>query len=316
LRPRGEGRNSPGANLAQQRGETGGGASADDNDQFERLGVFVNGNIDFGSKSKTANEDGFDFGTTGITAGIDYRFAEGLVFGFALGYANTNADIDANGGDLGISAWSSTLYGTYYATEHFYLEGSATYGWGSYDQTRNIRYSLLGNSREAAANFDGNQYALMFGAGYDFVRRTGIIDLYGRVRYIKADLDGYRENGALGLDLNIAGQQATSFMSILGVNYTGAISMKRVVLVPQVWCEWAHEFQGGDESINGVFANDPSDIAFVLATDKFDSDYFRLGVGLGAQFGKGRTAFINYEAAIGMNNYTEQTVNLGVRLDL
>jgi outer membrane autotransporter protein len=303
------------AGALKQPGETGGGASADDTYEFERLGIFVNGNINWGSKDRSANEDGFDFNTQGISAGIDYRFLDGLVLGLALGYGNTDADIDANGGDIGANAWSSTVYGTYYATDHFYLEGSGTYGWGSYDQTRNISYSLLGGAREAKADYGGNQYALMFGVGYDFIRGPGILDIYGRLRHVKVDLDSYREQGASGLDLTIDSQQATSLMSILGVNYTGSISLAKVVLVPQGWFEWLHEYDDGDDEVTGVFVNDPNRIPFALATDSFDTDSFRVGLGVGAQFGQGRTAFLTYEARVGLNNYTEQTANFGVRLD-
>jgi len=141
------------------------------------------------------------------------------------------------------------------------------------------------------------------------------LDLYGRLRYANVSLDDYRESGASGLDLNIRSQEATSFKSILGINYTRSISTAKAVLLPQGWLEWAHEFENGDDEVNGFFANDPNRIAFALATDQLDTDYFRLGLGLGAQFGKGRTAFASYEAAIGLNNYREQTVSLGVRLD-
>lgn len=301
--------------VSKQLDGTGGGASADDTYEFERLGIFVNGSIDWGSKDRSANEDGFDFNTQGITAGVDYRFLEGLVLGLALGYGNTDATIDSNGGDIGANAWSSTIYGTYYATDHFYVEGSGMYGWNNYDQTRNISYSLLGGTREAKADFGGSQYALMFGAGYDFIRGPGILDVYGRLRYVKVDLDSYREQGASGLDLTIDGQEATSLMSILGVNYTGSISLAKVVLVPQGWLEWLHEYDDGDDEVTGVFVNDPNQIPFALATDSFDTDSFRVGLGVGAQFGQGRTAFVTYEARVGLNNYTEQTATLGVRLD-
>lgn len=195
------------------------------------------------------------------------------------------------------------------------LTPGSSSSWGSYDQTRNISYSLLGRSREAKADFDGNQYAFMLGAGYDFIRGEGILDVYGRLQYIRADIDSYRERGASGLDLDIGSQTDTSFQSILGVNYTRSISTARAVLVPQGWLEWAHEFNDGDDEVTGVFANDPSRISFALATDQFDSDYFRIGLGLGAQFGQGRTAFVSYEAAIGLTDYTEHSASAGVRLE-
>ena len=292
-----------------------GGAASADGYQFERLGIFINGNVDWGSKDRTGNEDGFDFNSVGITAGVDYRFFEGFVLGFALGYGSSNVDIDANGGDLDATAWSATLYSTYYATDNFYLEGSASYGWGSYDQSRNIAYSILGGSREAKADFDGNQYALMLGAGYDITRGANIFDLYGRLNYVNADLDGYREQGARGLDLVIGDQSSTSFRSVLGAQYTRPVSVPWAVLLPQAWLEWSHEFEDGDDAVSGAFANDPNRIAFALATDRFDSDFFRVGLGLGAQFGQGRTAFISYEAAMGHSDYMEQSVTAGVRLE-
>jgi outer membrane autotransporter protein len=132
---------------------------------------------------------------------------------------------------------------------------------------------------------------------------------------VKVDLDSYREQGASGLDLTIDGQEASSLMSILGANYTGSISLSKVVLVPQGWLEWLHEYDDGDEEVTGVFVNDPNRIPFALATDSFDTDSFRVGLGVAAQFGQGRTAFVTYEARVGLNNYTEQTANFGVRLD-
>jgi outer membrane autotransporter protein len=291
-----------------------GGAAGADDYAFERWGFFVNGNIDWGNRDASSNEDGFDFQILGITAGADYMVTDGLVLGFALGFGSSDVDIDANGGDLNADAWTTTLYGTYYATENLYLEGSASYGWASYDQTRNIRYSLLGNPRKAKADFDGDQFALMIGGGYDLIRGRHIFDFYGRLRWIEATIDGYREQGANGLDLNIDSQDANSFRSILGAQYQTSISTAKAILVPQVWLEWSHEFEDGDDQVRGHFVNDPGRIPFALATDSLDSDFFRLGLGLGAQFAKGRTAFITYEAAIGMNDYREQSVNAGLRL--
>jgi outer membrane autotransporter protein len=207
------------------------------------------------------------------------------------------------------------MYGTYYATDHFYVEGSGSYGWGNFDQTRNISYSLLGNARRAKADYDGRQYAFMLGAGYDLIRGEGILDIYGRLRYISADLDSYQERGASGLDLEIDGQDTTSFKSILGVNYSRAYSTAKAVLLPQLWFEWAHEFEDGDDRVTGFFANDPSRIPILLATDQFDTDFFRIGLGLGAQFGQGRTAFVSYEAAVGLKDYVEHSATLGARVD-
>lgn len=294
---------------------TGGGASADDEWPFERLGVFLTGDIQWGSKDKTINEDGFRFDTLGLTAGADYRFTDDLVIGAAFGYADTSIDIDADGGTLDAANWSLSLYGTYYATDHFYLEGSATYGWDSFDQERNIAYPLAGADRIAQARFDGHQTTFLLGAGYDLVRGATILDTYGRLRYTRASLDDYRERGADGLDLFIAGQEATSFKTILGAQISRSISTQRAVLIPQGWVEWEHELKDGDEEVRGYFANDPGRFAFALPTDALETDLVRIGLGLGAQFGQGRVAFISYQTLFGMDDYSEHNVTAGFRLE-
>lgn len=303
------------ASLVEQGLGSGGGASADEDWPFERLGIFVSGDVQWGSKDRSINEDGFDFDTLGITAGADYRFTDGLVLGTALGYANTQVDVDADGGTLDSENWSLSLYGTWYPLEHLYLEGSVTYGWDSYDQDRHIAYSLLGTKRTAAATFDGDQYSLLLGAGYDLIRGGTILDIYGRLKYTSASLDDYRESGASGLDLIIESQDATSFKTILGTQVSRSISTSRAVLIPQGWIEWEHELEDGDDEVQGYFANDPNRFGFALPTDPLDTDLIRLGVGLGAQFGQGRIAFISYQAALGVQDYSEQNITAGIRIE-
>ncbi len=303
------------ASAIKQGVESGGAASADDSWPFERLGIFITGDVQWGSKDKTINEDGFTFDTLGLTAGADYRFTDGLILGAALGFASTKVDIDAAGGSLDGDSWSLSLYGTYYPIDNFYLEGSATYGWDTYDQDRNIAYSLLDGSRQAKANFDGSQYSLLFGAGYDLISNGNIIDLYGRVRYTSAALDDYRERGASGLDLVIRGQDAVSFVSILGAQISRSFSLQKAVLIPQGWIEWEHEFEKGDDEVQGYFANDPNRFGFALPTDALDTDLIRLGVGLGAQFGKGRVAFVSFQTSLGMEDYSEHNVTAGIRME-
>lgn len=294
--------------------ESGGGASADEDWPFERLGLFITGDVQWGKKDNSLNEDGFDYDRLGLTAGADYRFTNGLILGGALGYTSTGVDIDADGGSLDDDSWSMSVYGTYYPTEHFYLEGSATYGWDRYDQDRNIEYSLLGGQRTANAGFDGDQYTLMFGAGYDLIHGATIFDLYGRLQYTSATLDSYREQGADGLDLIIQGQDAISVKSILGTQVSRSISTRSAVLSLQGWLQWEHEFEDGDEEVTGYFANDPNQFGFALPVDALETDLVRLGLGFGAQFGQGRTAFLSYQAALGMQDYTEQIVTAGVSL--
>src|SRR5262249_5137929 len=61
---------------------------------FNRLGLFVNGIFSVGDRDPTSKEDGFDFHTYGVIAGVDYRFTPKLVFGVAFTYQATNNDLN------------------------------------------------------------------------------------------------------------------------------------------------------------------------------------------------------------------------------
>ncbi|SDY36637.1 PASTA domain, binds beta-lactams, partial [Allochromatium warmingii] len=96
--------------LLTESGQSGGGASADN--PFGRWGFFLNGRVDFGNRSQTDNQTGFDFRITGITGGIDYRFSEKFIAGGALGYSSNSTNFDVYGGSLD----TKTLHLAAYAT--------------------------------------------------------------------------------------------------------------------------------------------------------------------------------------------------------
>ena len=99
---------------------------------FSRLGAFVNGNINIGDKDETKHEYGFEFSTLGVTGGIDYRFTDSLVAGVALGYSNNETNIDANDSNIDAHGYSISLYGTYYQTDNFYIDGLLSLGYNTY----------------------------------------------------------------------------------------------------------------------------------------------------------------------------------------
>jgi outer membrane autotransporter protein len=313
------GQTVPGTLLASLVPYAEGNDSANDEEglAFGPLGVFITGSINIGDRSGSSNEAGFDFDTKGITAGVDYRFTDDLVLGVAVGYANTDVDLDNNGGDLDVNAWSASVYGTYYVMKELYVEGLASYQRDDYDQVRNVAYSLLGQQRKAKADYYGNGYTLSLGAGYDFDRGALNLGVYGRAAYTDSEIDDYRESGASGLDLKIDDQEVKSFTTSMGgrMSYAFTVTKLRAVLFPQGWFEWEHEFEDGDDKIKGVFANDPNRIKFALPTDRLDSDYFRLGLGLSAQFAHGRAAFISYETKLGADDLNEHNFSVGVRFE-
>jgi len=87
-------------------------------------------------------------------------------------------------------------------------------------------------------------------------------------------------------------------------------------LVPQGRVEWIHEFEDNNQVTGRLIkAIDPSQATFTLTPDPVDKNYFRLGVGVSAQFAKGRSAFIAYQGTLGLQNISENDITAGVRLE-
>jgi len=301
----------------------GGAAGSDQSLDFGRLGVFINGSISLGDKDRTDNVAGFDFTTKGITIGADYRFTDRFVAGLAAGYVKTDTDLDNRGGDLDTDGYSLSLYGTFYRDEGMYLDGILTYGNNDYDQRRRIVYDIGGVSvnQTAKSSFDGNQWSAALGGGYSVNRGALSFGPTLRLEYVKADVDGYRERMSApeadggGWATRIGDQEAKSFTSQLGGEVSYAMSQSWGVLVPQAHFEWVHEFENDREKVTGFFIQDPSQTSFALNTDRPDSNYFNLRLGVSAQFAKGRSGYFYYRKLLGYDNIDVDAFSAGLRFE-
>ncbi len=287
-----------------------------------RLGAFVNGRFSSGDKDATTLERGFDFDGWGITLGVDYRFLENLVVGLAGGYAESESDIDGNGGQLDTDAYSISLYGTFFQGDHVYIDGMLSYASNSYDQQRNIGY-VIGDyvvDQQASADYDGSQWSGSIGGGYSLSNGPWTYGPSVRLDYASASVDGYTESlsnpnangGGWGTQLGDLDQD--SFTSTIGGDLSRAISTQWGVVLPQLHMSWVHEFEGDAVSINGAFIDAPSN-PFAMRTDRPDTDYFNARVGVSTQFAQGRSAFAYYNKVFGYRDFDLDTFGAGVRLE-
>jgi len=277
-----------------------------------RLGVFMSGRINFGEKDSTSRETGFDFETQGITAGLDYWHSSKLVFGGALGYADTQSDFNFNGGSLNSTSLSAAFYGSYYLREDAYIDWITTVGNNSFNTRRTIIYS--GVDTLTHGNTDGKQLGLSTTAAFDYRIGKLLISPYVRLDYVNAEIKGYQETGGSGLALAIAKQKTKSFSSAIATRISQAFSQSWGVLVPSAHLEWEHEFKDDGRLITAHFVEDPTS-AFSIPTDNPDRDYFKYGAALSATFPRGKSAYISYASVVGQNFITSSTIDLGGRME-
>lgn len=295
---------------------SGGSAGEDGPLLIGNYGFFINGSVSFGDKASTSNELGFDVDTTGITAGMDYRYSDKFIAGGALGYVNNETDFDSNSGNMDVDGFTLSVYSTYYHDENTYLDAIFSMGWNDFSNSRSLSIGSGSPTAEVKGDSDGQEYSLSVGGGYDFYHENISFGPLVRINYIKADIDSYAESTTTGFELDYASQDVESLTTTLGGQISYAISTSKGIFTPQLIFEWAHEFKNDSRFITASFLYDTSGAAlpFNLQTDDPERNYLNLGVGLSATFAAGKSAFIFYETNLQRDDIDVDTISAGLRL--
>ncbi|MEM7353228.1 MAG: autotransporter domain-containing protein [Acidobacteriota bacterium] len=293
-----------------------------------RLGIFVNGSLSIGDRPDTDRESGFDFETLGLTTGVDYRVREGLFFGAAVGYLNSDTDLIQDGGRLDAEGLSLSAYGLKFWKKGLYLQGVAGYGKNDYDLLRNIDLVVPfpvpgtpGKSRFAArGDTEGTQTSLALELGYDRSLGKTSLTAFGRLSAIDASIDGYRESGdpdGSGFYLEVLDQDVESLISQIGLDVSWSVSYAWGVLFPQLRASYLHEFEDDSRLVRARFLADPDpNNILAVPTDPPDRDFFNLGIGLAAQFQRGVSAYLLYDTDVERDDLDVHNVTLGLRFEI
>lgn len=301
----------------------GGGAGDDGLLSGSRLGFFVNTIGGFGETDNTERENGSDFNSIGVIAGVDYRVLDNLIVGLAGGYSHLNLDFannfDVGGGGVDADNYNISAYSTFYSGD-FYFDGIFTYGWSDYDIDRKI--DIASNSskdgvvnRATFASPEGEQFNASLASGYNFHTGGLTYGPYVRVTYLNANIDGYSEQGAQGLNLRINDQEVDSLESIVGGQISYAFSQTFAVIVPHVRVEWHHEYFDNTRDFSVSYVADPNNNSLALKSDRLDGDYFNVGAGVSANFKQGLQGFIDYETVLELKNIESHIFTAGFRLE-
>jgi outer membrane lipase/esterase len=306
---------------AQNRyGKLGGAAGADDTGPYSKLGGFITPRGSFGDKDATDREDGFDFYSIGVTAGLDYRFTDNFVFGSAFSYTRLDTEFDnvptVAGGDVKANGYGVSLFGLY-SDENWYLNGIGSYRRNDYDLKRRIRFSTIDST--ATADTDSDQFGISVGGGYEITEGQTTYGPHLRVNYLTAKIDGYTEQGPAAMKLQVRDQNFNSLTTALGGGASYAMSKGFGVLVPQIRAEWIHEFKNDERLLGATFVNDPranlDGHTLFARTEGPDRDYFTVLFGLSTVLRGGLQGFVSYERIFELKDISSNIFNGGVRYE-
>ncbi len=292
---------------------------------FDRWGFFASGTFGWGSADPRQVTPGFGFHTNGLTAGVDYRYNDHLIFGMAGGYARYKADARAGMGGLDTSGWTLSAYTTLFKQDSWYMDGVFSWGNNNFDITRRIIYTLTTNTgtttvdQTATGSSGGSTIAGALTFGRDFTKGPWSFGPYFRGTWTKVSFDDFHEklnagNGS-GVGLFVQTQDLKSVASVLGGKVNYVMSEDWGVLMPHAEVEWNHEFHDNPDSITARFLNDPTQTPITVRGDPTDTDFFRLGLGVSFVLPKGRSGFIYYEKVLGRTGVTQDNLAVGIRIE-
>ncbi len=290
---------------------------------FSRWGFFATGTIGQGKLDDRGSSPGFDFDTYGLTAGVDYRFSDSFVGGVAVGYSDTDTEVNGGAGELATRGLSLSGYGTWYRGESFYVDGVATIGRNSYDLSRRVLYTLGATrvDQTALAEADGDLSSFAVSIGRDINRGALNFSSYLRAAWTRIDFDPYTERMSSpntaggGLALAVEGRTLRSLEGVLGAKASYTMSRDWGILIPHATFEILREFEDQPNQVVSRFVNDPTRTPIIVEGVPPDRDYFNLGIGLSGVFAGGRSAFIYVESRAGQRDYSQTTLAAGARIE-
>jgi outer membrane lipase/esterase len=143
-------------------------------------------------------------------------------------------------------------------------------------------------------------------------RRT--ITPSARLSYLWVKNKAFNESEPVnGLGLAVDSRTLQSLQSALGAKFGTSVSTASGVFGPYFNAQWMHEFKNDSPSIVSKYVNDPFNTVFAIPTANPTRDYAVLMVGSTATFTNNLSGFLQFSAALGLNNETNYGVVLGIR---
>jgi uncharacterized protein with beta-barrel porin domain len=271
----------------------------------DRLGIFVNGIINFGDRDTTSSAAGFDFRNLGLSFGADYRITADLLLGIGGGVNFGRTDI-TGGSKSDVDGYNVTAYGSWRPLEGFYVDGQLTYTFLDFDLER----AVAATAQRARGDRYGNQVSGNITVGYEHYSDSLSFGPYLRLGYAHTSLSGFTETG-VAAPLEFEKETLKSLTTTLGVRGDYAISTSSGIVLPYLRAEYEHEFKGSNNPAIVRFAGVPSsDIA--LAEIPVDRNYFNLGGGVTFLMENAVSVFLDYETLLGFTDQSSHLFTLGI----
>jgi outer membrane lipase/esterase len=273
-----------------------------------QLNVYANGAGNFGSRSTTATNAGFNIDVKGVTVGADYPITHNIALGVAFSTASTNNQLNENRGKVGIAGTSVSVYGSY-TQNRFYSDLLVNYGWNNFKIDRNINVTGF---TPAIANPSGTQLSFRLNGGYELGSKDLFFGPIAGIRYTNANIGGYTEQNGDILNLKVNPQFAESVILNVGVQVAYPFKTSFGKISPYIAGNFEHEFVQNNRQIVSELVTQPG-IPIRTQIAPNDRDFLRLSFGCNTEFTHDLSASLGYETILGKDNFNDNYLSAKIR---
>ena len=242
------------------------------------FGFWAGGSVSRGDRDPRTGVSGFDFETSGVSAGGDYRLSPSFVLGGGVGYGRDDTDIGSSGTRSESNAYTVAMYASYHPGERFYLDALLGYQWLSFDNRRFVTDTggLVRGER------DGKQWLASLAAGMDYRSDRLTFSPYARLDLARARLDGYTEQGDPIHALAYHRQDVDTATANLGLRMDYRHDLSWGMFSPQLRLEFQHDFED-DGSATMRYADLPAGPLYRALVRSLDQNRTIFGLGFALQ---------------------------------
>lgn len=259
-----------------------------------RFGVWTAGQVDIGDTSGKSSGSARDFTTSGVSAGLDYRFNERLTAGVGLGYGRDRTDIGSNGTRSEGESWSIGTYASWRPIRNTYLEAVLGYGALSFDSKR----YLTEDGGFANGSRDGQQVFGSVKAGYEISRDALYFTPYVGMDASWTKLDAFNERDGGSNSLRFGNQTVNSLVAVVGFETDYTYRFTGYTFTPNLKAEWRYDMaNASDIDLNYIdWSGGP---LFSLKGDGTVRNAVRLGLGFDVVLDQGLNLGLAYATTLG-----------------
>lgn len=153
-----------------------------------------------------------------------------------------DADVAPFSGASQTQSQTLGLHGSWFNPAGSHVDAILQFGRLDLEAQRNVRLAAMGWVTEGSS--EGRRLTMHLGAGHPFELGRFVVEPLGWLEWTNLDLDGFEEEGAGALNLEVSQRQVRSLRSEVGIRVSGrfALAGGRVPLVPELQLGWAREW--------------------------------------------------------------------------